>query len=287
MNKLVSMGISVLVLLIATNAWALDWKPLHEKADTEKYDTLLAESKRNPHSPEALYMFALSCLKNYKTLEARQAFEKMLALNPESIEARWGLAELFRRNHEFERARKDLEDVIKKDPGYAPAIITLAYMFFDKREFDDSMRLGYKVIRLGRRNVDVTNVVRAYLLIGGSKGMIANQGGTWTKLVQGTQVMGYLRKAQSLQPENADVYFGLASFYCLAPGFAGGDKKKGIALLEKALALDPYLVVAYARLAQTWHRLGDELKYHIYLDKAMALDPKDSLVQKAKSMVKE
>ena len=108
--------------------------------------------------------------------------------------------------------------------------------------------------------------------------MIANHGNTWTKLVQGVQVMGYLKKAQNLQPDNPDVYFGLGSYYCLAPSFAGGDKKKGISFLEKAVQLDPQSAVAYARLAQTWRRLGDEEKYKFNLEKAVALDPDDSMV---------
>jgi tetratricopeptide (TPR) repeat protein len=286
MKILKAAAIAWLMIPLATNAWAMDWKPLHEKADTETYEMILTESQKDPASPEKLYTLALSCLNLYKISEVRAAFEKMLAMDPESIEARWGLAELARRRHESKEARKVLEEIIEKDPGYAPAYVTLAYIFFDKRNFDDAMRMAFKVIHMGRKNVDLTNIVRAYLLVGGSKGMIANKGSIWTKLIQGPQVMGYLKKAQSLQPENADVYFGLGSFYCLAPKIAGGDRKKGISYLEKAIERDPHLTVGYARLAQVWRRLGNKEKYRFYLEKAIALDPEESMVKNVKSMVR-
>ena len=284
--RAVFFGFSVL-MLTASPSWALDWKPVHEKADRDKYETLLTQAQKDPVSPGAQYALALSCLNLYRIPEAREAFEKMLALDPESPEARWGLAELARRQHRPDKAKKDLEDIIQKNPDYAPAYITLGYIHFDKRNFEEAQRLAFKVIRMGRKNVDLSNTVRAYLLVGGSKGMIANQGSTWTKLVQGVQVMGYLRKAQSLQPRNADVYFGLGSFYCLAPVIAGGDKKKGVDFLEKAIEIDPHMTVAYARLAQTWRRLGDEEKYRSYLEKAIALDPEDSMVLSAKRTKKK
>ena len=94
------------VPLFLANAWAMDWKPIHEKADRDKYETLLLESKKDLGSLGAQYALALSCLNLYKISEARVVFEKMLALDPESQEARWGLAELARRHHKSDKAKK-------------------------------------------------------------------------------------------------------------------------------------------------------------------------------------
>jgi len=111
--------------------------------------------------------------------------------------------------------------------------------------------------------------------------MIAEQGGPFSKLIQGTQVMSYMKKAQRLQPENPGVYSGMGSFCAAAPGFAGGNKDKGIAFLEKAVETDPNVTDAWARLAEVWFAQGDTEKYDRYPAKDRSLDPRNKLVLKA------
>lgn len=265
-------------------AGALDWKPLHEKADQGDPQVLLAQANREPRSAQALYAAALACLDLYRVVEAEVFFQRMLSVDPGSVEARWGLVEINRRRHQLGQGESVLREILQKAPDYAPAYITLAYILFDKEDYDQAIAWAQRVLRAGSHRVDRVNRARAYLIIGGAKGMIADQGGPFSKLVQGTQVMGYLKHAQRLDPDSPAVLFGIGSFYALAPGMAGGNKEKGIALLEKAVAVDPKFVDAYARLAQVWFAKGDKEKYRSYLAQAEALDPKAKLVSRARAL---
>ncbi|MFA5038350.1 MAG: tetratricopeptide repeat protein [Candidatus Omnitrophota bacterium] len=260
---------------------ALEWKELHEKADAMTLAEARSAQEKEPDSQEALYLLGLALLNEYKISEAWNLFERM---EPGRIEARWGKAEVLRRRHELDEAEKMLEAVILDDPSYAPAPISLGYMLLDKGEYERAIRLANKVLGMGRQAVDSSNYARAYLIIGGAKATLADKGGIFSKIFQGTQVLGYFKKAQSLQPHSAGVLYGLGSFYALAPGIAGGDVDKGLAYLRQAIQADPCFVDAYARLAQVWLKQGDRGRYESYMKKAEELDPKDPLVMRVRQM---
>jgi tetratricopeptide (TPR) repeat protein len=176
-----------------------------------------------------------------------------------------------------------LKELIKLKPDFSPAIITLAYIKYTKLELDEAVRLASKVINQGPGNVDLSNFVRAYLIYGGTKGLIAHRGGPLSKVINGTVVLSYLKKAQSLQPDSAGVLLGMGSFYLLAPTFAGGDLEKAQDYLGKAIAADPLSADAYARIAQLYMFKGDNQKYGEYLNKAQEIDPKSELTLDIKS----
>lgn len=260
-----------------------DWKDLHEKADRSGLPEALEDLKKNPEGLQDLYVLGLVYLNRYDISAAQQTFEKMLSLDSQNVPARWGLADVLRRRHEPEKAEKLLDEIIKDDPAFYPAYITLGYMLFDTKEYDRSIRLALKVLKGGRDHVDLTNYTRAYLIIGGAKGMIADAGGPLSKLINGTQILPYLKKAEALMPDYVGVLFGLGSFYTMAPSVAGGDWEKGLGYLEKTIKADPQFVDVYARLAQVWGRRGDKEKSKAYLAKALKLDPQNELALRVKN----
>lgn len=258
-------------------AHALDWRALHEKADQMTLSEARNILHETPDSLEKMYTLALVYLNLYNIIEAKRLFQQMLEIGPSSVEAQWGIAEVLRREHKIKEGRPILERVIEADPSYAPAYITLGYMLFETKEYYESIRLAHKVLKMGRENVDPTNYARAYLIIGGANGMIADDGWAFAKLFRGTQVLPYLKKAQRLQPNSAGVLFGLGSFYLLAPRFAGGDKKKAFEYLHRVIEIDPRFVDAYARLAQGYKIEGDDAQAKRFLAKAFELDPQNEL----------
>ncbi len=280
-KRILSVVSAAVFMFLCGFAVAMDWKDIHEKADKTSLSEAVAYQQKDPQSREALYLLGIVLLNDYKIDEAESVFKRMLQTDPQSIEAEWGQAEVLRRRHEVDRAEKILEEIIKKDPEFSPAYITLAYMIFDKREYGRSIALASKVIRQGRQKVDLTNYTRAYLTIGGAKAMLADEGGIFSKLFQGTQILGYLKKAQELQPHSAGVLFGLGSFYALAPGIAGGDAEKGLALLKETIEVDPRFADAYARLAQIYYRRNEKDLARKYLADAQRLDPLNPLTQRA------
>ncbi len=262
----------------------MDWKMLHEKAEKETLEEALRAVVNEPRSLEALYALGLVYLEKHKVDDADKVFRDMLRLDFRSTEAQWGIAEVMRRRHQRRQARLILEDIIRLSPDYAPAYITLGYLLFDDKEYDKSIQLAGRVLRHGRLKVDLTNYVRALLITGGAKGMLADTGGPLAKLFNGTQILPTMKRAESLQPGSAGVAFGLGSFYLLAPHFVGGDKAKALAYLERSIKTDPDFVDAYARLAQAYGMQGDRVKYDFYLGKALELDPQNELALHVKSL---
>jgi tetratricopeptide (TPR) repeat protein len=266
------------------NAGGFDWKKLHEEADTiNSSQELLTRSQAQADTPEKFYLSGLVYLNEYKHAEAFDAFSRAANLDNKTLELKWGIAEVLRRQHKETESRALLEEIIKASPDFAPARISLAYIEYIQGEYDKSVALARQVIEMGQAQVDKSNYVRAYLLVAGGKGMIAHYGGPLSKVINGTAVLPYLKKAQALQPDAAGVLFGLGSFYLLAPSLAGGDRAKALEYLEKAVAADPYFADAYVRLAQVYKIKGDSSKYDLYMKRALEIDPGNALALDAQS----
>jgi Tfp pilus assembly protein PilF len=80
-----------------------------------------------------------------------------------------------------------------------------------------------------------------------------------------------------LRPNAAEVLLGLGSFYLLAPPIVGGDRNKAEDYLKRALLADPFLADTYVRLAQLYKIQGDNVKYELYLNEALKIDPQSEL----------
>ncbi|MFA5119371.1 MAG: hypothetical protein WC695_11100 [Candidatus Omnitrophota bacterium] len=274
--------VCVLTLIPFCLAGGFDWKKLHEKADTmhSSQDALI---RPQGETPERFYLLGLVYLNEYKHEKAYDAFSRAVNLDNKTIELKWGVAEVLRRRHKEAESRTLLEEIIKAAPDFAPARISLAYIEYIQGEYNKSVNLARRVIESGQAQVDKSNYVRAYLLFAGGKGMIAHYGGPISKVINGTAVLPYLKKAQALTPDAAGVLFGLGSFYLLAPSLVGGDRAKALEYLEKAVAADPYFADAYVRLAQVYGFKGDSGKYELYMKRALEIDPGNALALDAKS----
>ncbi len=284
MRRNILLLIGIFTLIPFCNACGFDWKKLHEEADTiNSFQELLTRAQAQADTPEKFYLSGLVYLNEYKHAEAFDAFSRAVNLDNKTLELKWGIAEVLRRQHKEAESRALLEEIIKAAPGFAPARISLAYIEYIQGEYDRSVALARQVIDRGQAQVDKSNYVRAYLLVAGGKGMIAHYGGPLSKVINGTAVLPYLKKAQALTPDAAGVLFGLGSFYLLAPSLAGGDRAKALEYLEKAVAADPYFADAYVRLAQVYKIKGDSRKYDLYMKRALEIDPGNDLALDAQN----
>ncbi len=268
----------VIYLFFGINlSYGLDSRKLHEKADNLNLSDALADAKAKPNSIDDWYLLGLVYLNLHKDKEAEESFNKVLILDPKAIEAKWGVAEVLRRQHQLKKSEELLSEVLKLNPDFPAASITLAYIKYNQMDFNAAVRLANKVLGLGEKNVDRSNHVRAHLLYGGTKGMIAHYGGPLSKVINGTAVLPSLKAAERLQPESAGVKFGLGSFYLLAPTLAGGDLERAEVYLKKAIEIDPLLADAYVRLGQLYKVKGDNVRYNEYLNKALVIDLQNEL----------
>ena len=258
-------------------SYGLDWKGLHEKADNITLSDVLANVRARPNSIDDWYLLGLVYLNLHEDKEAGEAFNKVLILDPKAAEAKWGVAEVLRRQHQPQKSEELLNEVLKIIPDFPAAYISLAYIRYTQMNFNAAVRLASKVLSQREKDVDRSNRVRAHLLYGGTKGMIAHYGGPLSKIINGTAVLPSLKAAEKLQPEAAGVKFGLGSFYLLAPTLAGGDLERAEAYLKKAIEIDPLFADAYVRLGQLYKIKGDSVRYNEYLNKALKIDSQNEL----------
>ena len=276
--KLLLSLLFILLIQFSSNCYALEWRGLHEKADRLNLSQALEEVKNSPSSIESIYVLGLVYLNQHKDSQAEEIFKKILQIDPNNIEAKWGIAESLRRQHKLEESEKMLSKIIKTEPDFFPVYISLAYLKYTQLDFKGSLKLAYKVLEQGELKLDLSNYVRAYLLIAGNKGMLAHYGGPLSKIANGTAVLPNLKKAQRLQPDSPGVLFGLGSFYFLAPTIAGGNKAKALEYLHKVIEVDPLFTDAYVRLAQIYRMKNDMDKYKTYIKKAEEIDPQNVLL---------
>ncbi|MBI3990945.1 MAG: hypothetical protein HY350_02235 [Candidatus Omnitrophica bacterium] len=277
MKKKITLLIVFLSLLCFKLCFGMDWVRLHEEADKKSLLDALSAIQRNPESKEDLYALGLVYLNLHKDKDAGEVFKELLAIDPDLTEAKWGNAEVLRRQHRLEESEKSLEEIIRYNPRFSPAYISKAYIRYTWGDFNQAVKLAAFVLKEGRHKVDLSNYVRALLLLGGTKGMIAHYGGPLSKVINGTGVLPNLKKAKALQPDSPGVLFGLGSFYLLAPHLAGGDRQLAEEYLQKAINADPFFADPYVRMAQLCKLKGDNNKYQAYLNKALEIDPLNEL----------
>jgi hypothetical protein len=181
-------GVKTIVILgvcffFFSPCFALDWKSLHTQA---------AQNAVNPQvgipadgSTESLYLRGLSLLQSHRDSEALETFRKITHHDKSVYEAAWGEAECLRRLHQRGLSKGMLVGIIKVHPDFAPAYISLAYLRYIEMDFEGAVRLAQQVITMGMQHVDEYSYVRALLMVGGAKGMLAHYGGPFSKLLHG------------------------------------------------------------------------------------------------------
>lgn len=273
-KKILIVGV-LFCLLIIKPTFSLDWAKLHEKSDdfSLKQAKKLVSGDKQPIT--GLYLLALVYLNQYKNQEAEETFEKILKIEPSNLFAKWGKIECRRRKHQCETCREELKQIIEENPDFAPAYMTLAYLYYVDMKFEEAAKLSYKVIKMGQSNVDQSNYIRALGLFSGSKGMIAHYGGPLSKIINGRAVMAYLKKAEKIDPNSAIVYFGFGSYYLLVPPIFGRNLEKAEKYLQKSIEADPNFANTYVRLAQVYRAKSNMDKYNEYINKALEIDPKN------------
>lgn len=209
--------------------------------------------------------------------KAWQVAQEILSRDFGNITALWARAELMRRAYDLENSAGLLKHILKENPAHAPSLISLAYIYYYNRDFNQALSLLKQVIddpKAGKQNLAM-----AYMLTGSINAKKSSAGGIFSKLAYGTRVRSYFEKAKQLSADLPEVYLGLGSFYLLAPAIAGGNIDKAIENLEYAVELAPGFATANARLAQAYKKKGNLEKYNYYLARAKELDPENEALK--------
>lgn len=218
----------------------------------------------------------LSYLKLRKDNLALKEFENILKIQSDHCMALWGKAEVLRRSHKYQEAEEILNRVLSKEKNHPACLISLAYIRYHDGKFQEASALLKEV--LDQPRIDKENKAIVYMLMGSINATRAKQCKFLFKVVYGTHIMGYFKKANELAPDLAEVHLGMGTFYLLAPKIIGGNLDKAQEELECAVKLTPDFATANARLAQTYKKKGDIEKYEFYLQRAKELDLENEIL---------
>ncbi len=273
---------SLLAATVSIEAAAFDWIELHEK----QYWTLAEdpEVRADTTSLDSAYIAGLSYLDQRYEDKAKKMFEYFAQKSTADYAGRWGLAEIARREYRIEESVDILDDIIEKHPDFAPAKITRAYIHLTQKDYKKAIDMATEVLGAGKERVDTGNLVRANLIAGGAKAMIADESFIFKKVAAGLGALSYFKDARKINPDDPGVLFAWGSYYLIAPGIAGGDIKKAEEHLLRALEKDPRFADIHVRLAQLYYKKGNTDKYKSYLERAFELDPENSLAGEVKRM---
>lgn len=172
--------------------------------------------------------------------EARLRWESVVRSTPGDAEAWHSLGQICATSHNYVA---EAEDALRRAAGLAP---TNATYLLDQAEFlADSDRSG-EAEAIYRRALTVAPASEETLSRGG--GFLASVAQTSAGQ---SEAQGLLRRALAMNPHNGYTLFSIGSLL-----LATHDEKRAAPLLQEAARLSPATVVAWARLASAYRRLG-------------------------------
>ncbi|MEA3365963.1 MAG: tetratricopeptide repeat protein, partial [Candidatus Hydrogenedentes bacterium] len=169
-----------------------------------------------------------------KIAEARQAFEKALALNPENTQAELGLARCLAAQDNLDTALEHYQTVIAREPSLEAAYIEAARILLQRE-----------------RNAEAEELAEAYAKIEAQKGGIL-QASVLRTTGRTDEAVVLLEDLSEKFPESVDVRIHLASAHMNA-----GADAKAVEILENILErLDPDSLSARMKLVEVYQKQG-------------------------------
>ncbi len=223
-------------------------------------------------------MLAVNLLTRRLDDEAEKWFRITAELTENSPETQWGIAEIYRRRRLFSESIALLEDVLEKKPDFAPALVTKAYIHFEKGNYTQAVRLARRIISMEEKT-DRANLIRAHLIAGGAMGSAAMESFVFGRISRGLAARSHLRQARELDPDYPGVLFAWGSYYLMAPRLAGRDITKAKKYLYDALAKDPGFADIHATIAKLYFIKGNFELYEKYAAQAEILDPGNRIIK--------
>jgi len=160
----------------------------------------------------------------------------------------------------YSRSRKIWEDIVNLDQHNQEALRGLSEMNLDLAEqaktkaekisfYQKGMVLAETLIKVNEKNP------WGHFWYAANYGEICRIRGVLKSLTGLKKIRAEFDRALELDSLNTDVIYARAVVYFESPGFAHGDKKKGVAYLKKAIVIDPKFTLPYYELAQYYARI--------------------------------
>jgi len=192
----------------------------------------------NGRSPAYRNTLGLAQRAGGDTAAAEASFQAALALEPRHAEAHLNLGNLCRDAGEATAAEAHYRQAIAITPNYAAAHSNLGNLLSRLKRHDEAIRHLEQAATLAPRDPGILNNLAGALRMAGGR----------------MEAVARFREALALQPNYAAALSGLGSL--LAQSEEPGDAEEAVALLERALALDPSIVDVRVNLANALGTLG-------------------------------
>ncbi len=165
---------------------------------------------------------------------------------------------------EFEQARDVLLKVVDSEPENAQANFLLCKVYLILGDHDNSIKHGKKAVKLD------DSVSDYHLWLGRAHGRQAQEGSKLKAIFRANRARKEFEKAVALDSASIQARFDLAQYLVMAPGIAGGDKRKAEHHIEILQEMDSlYGAIAWASY---WEARDDTSKTESYLREASRLD---------------
>jgi tetratricopeptide (TPR) repeat protein len=129
-------------------------------------------------------------------------------------------------------AKKILTQIDDDHKDYAAAQYYLGRIAYDEKQYEDAADFLAEAAEAN------PNVADYHFWHGAAMGMDAQQSGMMRKGMLAPKIKTAFEKTVALDPKNIEAMNSLVQFYIQAPGFMGGDLKKGLEMANRMKALD-------------------------------------------------
>lgn len=164
----------------------------------------------------------------------------------------------------YEEAKEVLLKVIEQEAKNAEVNFLLCKVYLILDDHDNSIKYGKKAVKLDDSKSEY------HLWLGRAHGTQAQKGSKLKALFRAKRAKKEFEKAVELDSTNVEARRDLMQYYVVAPGIAGGDKKKAKKQAEIMQGLDPFF--GARAWAAFWQAEKDFEKAEAYLRKAVELD---------------
>jgi len=240
-----------------------------------------------PDNPSSLQMLARACEAAGSLEEAREAYQRLLALVPDHVEALRGLALVLRRVGQTDQAVPLLQQATELSPNQAPGWADLAETLVLNNQIDMARQAMAKAvatasgkdreipIRAAQFLMDLKEYAEAAQLLRDTLEhdpsdvrALDTFGQAMLRSGQFEESIEAFSKATDLEPANPDLLAHAAEAY-----WEDGRRGAAIALWKKAIGLGPKARALTARLADALLCTGGFGEAVHYFEKAIEIDP--------------
>jgi tetratricopeptide (TPR) repeat protein len=203
------------------------WLLLAQSVGQENIDSLLTQAR---------YLYDNRHLTDSSFIKSKNIWEQIITINPHNEDALRGLSEMnqYLGSHTKNKAEK--------------------FRYFEK-----GMALAETLIKVNEKNL------WGHFWYASNYGEICRVKGILKSLSGLAKIKSEINRALELDSLNTDAIYARAVVCFESPGFAGDDKKKAVAYLKKAIAIEPKFTLPYLELAQYYAQIKNTLRQKNFL----------------------